>query len=83
VNNKSNFFNTKMGWRYVLVNHTMQVIEDTSLHNVWQLMAFLIKECGWSSTDNVVMLSEETSWNEIGKCVKSGYKSHYQAWSFN
>ena len=72
-----------MGWRYVLVNHTMQVIEDTSLHNVWQLMAFLIKECGWSSTDNVVMLYEESSWNEIGKCVKSGYKSHYDVWAFD
>ena len=72
-----------MGWRYVLVNHTMQVIEDTSLHNVWQLMAFLIKESGWSSTDNVVMLSEESSWDEIGKCVKSGYKSHYNVWAFD
>ena len=83
MNNNSNFFNTKMGWRYVLVNHTMQVIEDTSLHNVWQLMAFLIKECGWSSTDNVVMLYEESSWDEIGKCVKSGYKSHYDVWAFD
>jgi len=46
-------------------------------------MAVLIKECGWTTTDKVEMLSEETSWNEIGKCVKSGYKSHYQAWSFD
>jgi hypothetical protein len=61
----------------------MQVIEDTSLHNVWQLMAFLIKESGWSSTDNVVMLYEESSWDEIGKCVKSGYKSHYNVWAFD
>jgi len=72
-----------MGWGYVLVNHTMQVIEDTSLHNVWQLMAHLIKECGWSVTDNVEMLYEETSWDEIGKCVKRGYKSHYETWSFD
>lgn len=72
-----------MGWRYVLVNHTMQVIEDTGLENVWQLMAFLIKECGWSSTDNVVMLYEESSWDEIGKYVKSGYKSHYDVWAFD
>ena len=83
MNNKSNFSLIKMGWRYVLVNHTLKVIEDTSLHNVWQLMAFLIKECGWSSTDNVVMLYEESSWDEIGKCVKSGYKSHYDVWSFD
>jgi len=87
VNNKSNFsFKTnKMGFRYVLVNHTLKVIEDTGLENVWNMMNFLIKERGWTLTDKVDMLYEgnETSWDKIGKCVKSGYKSHYQAWSFN
>jgi len=72
-----------MGFRYVLVNHTLKVVEDVSLYNVWQRMAVLIKECGWTTTDKVEMLSEETSWDKIGKCVKSGYKSHYQAWSFD
>ena len=71
-----------MGFRYVLVNHTLKVIEDVSLYNVWQRMAVLIKECGWTTTDKVEMLSEETSWDEIGRCVKSGYKSHYKDWSF-
>jgi hypothetical protein len=61
----------------------MQVIEDTGLENVWQLMAFLIKECGWSSTDNVDMLYEESSWTEIGQYVKSGYKSHYDVYEFD
>ena len=71
-----------MGWRYVLVNHTLKVIEDTGLENAWETMAFLIKERGWSIIDNVDMLYEENSWNEIGKYVKSGYKSHYDVWAF-
>lgn len=72
-----------MGWRYVLVNRTLKVIEDTGLENVWEVMSSLIKERGWSMIDDVVMLYEENSWDEIGKYVKSGYKSHYNAWSFD
>jgi hypothetical protein len=74
-----------MGWRYVLVNHTLKVIEDTGLENVWDTMNFLIKERGWTLTDKVDFLYEgnETSWDEIGKCVKSGYKSHYHVWAFD
>jgi hypothetical protein len=72
-----------MGWRYVLVNHTLQVIEDVGLENLWKIMAFLIKESGWSMTDNVDMLYEENSWAEIGKCVKRGYKSNYDIWAFD
>ena len=71
-----------MGFSYVLVNHTVEIIEETSLHNVWQHMSFLIKECGWSMTDKVEMMYEENSWDEIGKCVKRGYKNHYDAWAF-
>jgi hypothetical protein len=74
-----------MGFRYVLVNHTLKVIEDTGLETVWVTMNFLIKERGWTLTDKVVMLYEEneTSWDEIGKCVKSGYRSHYDVWAFD
>jgi hypothetical protein len=71
-----------MGWRYVLVNHTLKVIEETGLKTVWNLMDFLIKERGWTMTDDVDMLYEESSWDEIGKYVKSGYKSHYDLWAF-
>jgi len=72
-----------MGWRYVLVNHTLKVIEDTGLENVWDMMNFLIKERGWTLTDKVDMLYEENYWDEIRKYVKSGYKSHYDVWAFN
>jgi hypothetical protein len=72
-----------MGWRYVFVNHTLKVIEDTDVKNVWDMMNFLIKERGWTLTDKVDMLYEENSWDEIGKYVKSGYKSHYDIWAFN
>ena len=74
-----------MGFRYVLVNHTLKVIEDTGLETAWDMMNFLIRERGWTLTDKVDMLYEgnETSWDEIGKYVKSGYKSHYEIWSFN
>jgi hypothetical protein len=72
-----------MGFRYVLVNHTQLLIQDVGLYSVWQVMARLIKECGWSTTDKVEMMSEENSWDEIGKCVKSGYKSDYDIWAFD
>ena len=72
-----------MGWRYVFVNHTLKVIEDTDVKNVWDMMNFLIKERGWTLTDKVDMLYEESSWDTIGKYVKSGYKSHYDVWAFN
>lgn len=74
-----------MGFRYVLVNHTLKVIEDTGLENVWDTMNFLIKERGWTLADKVDFLYEgnETSWDEIGKCVKGGYKSHYDVWVFD
>ena len=72
-----------MGWRYVLVNHTLKVIEDTGLENVWETMNFLIKERGWTLTDNVDFLYEESAWTESGQYVKSGYKSHYHVWSFD
>ena len=72
-----------MGWRYVFVNHTLKVIEETVLKNAWDTMAFLIKERGWSMIDDVDMLYEEGSWDTVGKYVKSGYKSHYDVWSFD
>ena len=72
-----------MGWRYVLVNHTLIVIEDTGLESVWDTMNFLIKERGWTLADKVDFLYEESSWDEIGKCVKGGYKSHYHIWAFD
>jgi hypothetical protein len=72
-----------MGFRYVLVNHTLKVIEDTGLETVWNTMNFLIKERGWTLADKVDFLYEESSWDEIGKCVKSGYKSHYDVWAFD
>lgn len=64
------------------MNHTLKVIEETGLKTVWNLMDFLIKERGWTMTDDVDMLYEESSWDEIGKYVKSGYKSHYDLWAF-
>jgi hypothetical protein len=65
------------------VNHTLKVIDDTGLENVWDTMNFLIKERGWTLTDKVDFLYEESSWDEIGKYVKSGYKSQYDVWAFN
>ena len=65
------------------MNHTLKVIEDTGLENVWETMNFLIKERGWTLTDNVDFLYEESAWTEIGQYVKSGYKSHYHVWSFD
>ena len=47
------------------------------------MMNFLIKDRGWTLTDKVDMLYEESSWDTIGKYVKSGYKSHYDIWAFN
>ena len=64
------------------MNHTLKVIEETGLKTVWNYMDFLIKERGWTTTDDVDMLYEESSWDEIGKYVKSGYKSHYDLWAF-
>ena len=64
------------------MNHTLKVIEETGLKTVWNLMNFLIKERGWTTTDDVDMLYEESSWDEIGKYVKSGYKSNYDLWAF-
>jgi hypothetical protein len=72
-----------MGFRHILVNHTRKVIEEASLHNIWSLMGYLIEKEGWHPDDNVEMMYEEDKWDEIGKLVRSGYKSHYHAWSFD
>jgi hypothetical protein len=73
-----------MGWRYVLVNHTRKVIEDASLHNIWHRMSQLIREEGWETADDVEMMFEDGRFEEIGELVvNKGYKSHYQAWSFD
>jgi hypothetical protein len=73
-----------MGFHYVLINHTRKVIEDASLYGIWRLMSRLIREQGWEATDNVEMMFEENSWENIGKLVVTeGYKSNYEAWSFD
>jgi hypothetical protein len=73
-----------MGWRYVLVNHTRKVIEDASLGGIWHLMSHLIREKGWEAADNVEMMFEDGRYEEIGELVVNrGYKSHYEAWSFD
>jgi hypothetical protein len=66
-----------MGFRYILVNHTRKVIEDASLQSIWSLMSYLIEKEGWRPDDKVEMMFEENKWDEIGKLVRSGYKSHY------
>jgi hypothetical protein len=40
-------------------------------------MSYLIEKEGWRPDDNVEMMFEEDKWDEIGKLVRSGYKSHY------
>jgi len=73
-----------MGWRYILVNHTRKVIEETSLNSVWNLMSHLIREQGWEAADDVEMMFEENKWEQIGKLVVTeGYKSHYHPGSFD
>jgi len=67
-----------MGYDYVLVNHTRKIIMDASLNTIWGDMSHLIKEQGWETTDDVEMMYEGDSWDEIGKFVKSGYKSNYR-----
>jgi hypothetical protein len=46
-------------------------------------MGYLIEKEGWRPDDNVEMMFEEDKWDEIGKLVKDGYKSQYDAWSFD
>jgi hypothetical protein len=46
-------------------------------------MGYLIEKEGWHADDNVEMMYEEDKWDEIGKLVRYGYKSHYHAWSFD
>lgn len=73
-----------MGWRYILVNHTRKAIEDVSLYNAWQKMNHLMKTQGWEAADNVEMMFEDGRYEEIGELVvNQGYKSHYEAWSFD
>ena len=73
-----------MGWRYILVNHTRKVIEEASLDNIWDLMSYLIREKEWQEKDNVEMMFEDGRYEEIGELVvNKGYKSHYEAWSFD
>jgi hypothetical protein len=73
-----------MGWRYVLINHTRKVIEDASLYGIWHLMHHLIREQGWEAADDVEMMFEDGRYEEIGELVvNKGYKSHYEAWSFD
>jgi len=72
-----------MGFRYILINHTRKVIEGVSLYNIWSLMGYLIEKEGWCSDDKVEMMFEEDKWDEIGKLVRSGYKSHYRVGDFD
>lgn len=72
-----------MGFRYILVNHTLKVIEETGLNCVFRDIKVLIKESGWSLDDDVEMMYEENSWEDIGKCVKSGYKGYYHVRDFD
>ena len=73
-----------MGWRYILVNHTRKIIMEASLHGIWQLMSHLMTTQGWEAADNVEMMFEDGRFEEIGELVvNKGYKSHYEAWSFD
>lgn len=72
-----------MGWRYVLVNHTLKEIVYTYLSTVWQHMAELMVTEGWKVEDNVVILFEEEAWDEIKNCVvKLNYRSEYRPDTF-
>jgi hypothetical protein len=47
-------------------------------------MSLLIREKGWEAADDVVMMFEDGHIEEIGELVvNKGYKSHYEAWSFD
>ena len=46
-------------------------------------MGYLIEKEGWRADDNVEMMFEEDKWDEIGKLVKDGYKSHYHLRDFD
>lgn len=72
-----------MDWRYVLVNHTLKEIVYTELSTVWHHMADLMVTEGWKAEDNVVILFEEESWDEIKNCVvKLKYRSEYRPDTF-
>ena len=47
-------------------------------------MHHLIREQGWEAADDVEMMFEDGNIEEIGDLVvNKGYKSHYDAWSFD
>ena len=73
-----------MGWRYILVNHTRKVIEETDLKSVWNQMHGLKKTQGWEETDNVEMMFEDGMMETIAKLVvKEGYRGHYPRGCFD